>query len=414
VARLAVVIAAMVALFVASGLSALLIVIGIIIVMVMVHELGHFATAKWSKMLVTQYFVGFGPTLWSIRRGETEYGVKAIPAGGFVKIPGMTSVEEVDPALESRTYRQKPFGQRIVVACAGSFMHIVMALVLAWVAVVAFGVPQSSGVAISGFTTWSGHPETAAQAAGLRAGDVVTAVNGRALTKESQLTSAIQGSPGRPVHLTVQRGGQTLHLVVTPALGHGVGTNGEALGPGPGKPGGMIGVTLATPFSAEGPFRAIGTAGAMVGSLTSQEIAGLGHIFSPHGLSNLFDQVTNPKVASQDAANPGNANRPSSIVGITRISTQADQAGLYYLLLVLIVINIGFAIVNMLPMLPLDGGHVAIAVYGWIRTRRNQPYYEVDAAKLMPVVYAFVAFLVLFVLAAVYLDIAHPLANQFR
>ena len=89
----------------------LLVVIVAIVVMVMVHELGHFATAKWSHMKVTEYFVGFGPRLWSIRRGETEYGVKAIPAGGYVKIPGMTNLEEIDPADEPRTYRQQPFRQ---------------------------------------------------------------------------------------------------------------------------------------------------------------------------------------------------------------------------------------------------------------------------------------------------------------
>ena len=134
VLRLAVVMAAVVALFLAAGLSALLVVIVAIIVMVMVHELGHFATAKWSRMKVTEYFVGFGPRLWSIRRGETEYGVKAIPAGGYVRILGMTNLEEIDPADEAGTYRQQPFHKRIIVASAGSFMHFVMAFLLAYAA----------------------------------------------------------------------------------------------------------------------------------------------------------------------------------------------------------------------------------------------------------------------------------------
>jgi membrane-associated protease RseP (regulator of RpoE activity) len=411
--RLAVVVAAIVAIFVALGASALLIVIAVIIVMVMLHELGHFATAKWSKMLVTQYFVGFGPTLWSIRRGETEYGIKAIPAGGFVKIPGMTNLEDIDPSLEARTYRQQPFGNRILVACAGSFMHLVLALVLAWVAVVAFGVPSANKVAITGFTTWAGHAETAAQAAGLRPGDVVVGVNGHPLTNGNEFGSTIQRSADKPVQLTVERAGETVQLTVTPALGHYVGTKGETLGKGPGKATGMIGVSLGTAFSAEGPIRAVGTAVNNLGHYTAAEVAGLGQIFSPHGLSNLFSQVTNPQVASKDAANPATSDRPSSIVGITRATTQADQAGVYYLLLMLIVINLAFAILNMLPMLPLDGGHVAIAVYERIRTRRGQRYYQADAAKLMPVVYLFVSLLVVLVLASVFLDIAHPVANQF-
>ena len=106
--------AVVVALFVAFGLGALLAVIAAIVAMVMLHELGHFATAKWSGMKVTEYFVGFGPRLWSIRRGETEYGVKAIPAGGYVRIIGMTSAEEIHPDDEPRAYRNQPFGKRSI------------------------------------------------------------------------------------------------------------------------------------------------------------------------------------------------------------------------------------------------------------------------------------------------------------
>src|SRR5258708_7710335 len=112
------------------NVSTVLIVVGII-VMIMVHEFGHFLTAKWSGMKVTEYFLGFGPRLWSFRKGETDYGVKGVPAGGYVRIIGMNNLEEVDPADESRTYRQQPFWQRIVVVSAGSFMHFVMAFMLA-------------------------------------------------------------------------------------------------------------------------------------------------------------------------------------------------------------------------------------------------------------------------------------------
>ncbi len=112
-----------------SRLPVLLVVLALV-AMVMLHELGHFATAKWSGMKVTEYFLGFGPRLWSIRRGETEYGVKAIPAGGYVRIVGMTMLEEVDPADEARSYRQASFPRRLLVAVAGSAMHVVMAFVL--------------------------------------------------------------------------------------------------------------------------------------------------------------------------------------------------------------------------------------------------------------------------------------------
>src|SRR6202035_4329770 len=122
-AELLVAVAVIVTLAASTGHLDLLIVIASIVAIVMIHELGHFLAAKHGGMKVTEYFVGFGPRLWSFRGGETEYGIKALPLGGYVKIPGMTNLEEVDPADESRLYREKPFHSRLLVAVAGSAMH---------------------------------------------------------------------------------------------------------------------------------------------------------------------------------------------------------------------------------------------------------------------------------------------------
>ncbi len=132
----------LVALAVVTGYVDLLIVVASIIVIVMLHELGHFLAAKHGGMKVTEYFVGFGPRLWSFRRGETEYGIKALPLGGYVKIPGMTNLEEVDPADEGRVYRDKPFHSRLLVAVAGSAVHFLLAFVLLWVLLTFVGVPN--------------------------------------------------------------------------------------------------------------------------------------------------------------------------------------------------------------------------------------------------------------------------------
>lgn len=409
--RLAVVVATVVALFLLLGWGPLLLVIVAIVVMVMVHELGHFATAKWSHMKVTEYFVGFGPRLWSVRRGETDYGVKAIPAGGYVKIPGMTNMEEIDPADESRTYRQQPFHNRIIVACAGSFMHFLMAFLLAYASLLYFGTPTSAiGLRIGGFVHWPGRAETAAQQAGLRPGDVVVAVDGRSLAHTTQLTDAISGSAGRPVQLTVDRDGRKLDLTVTPALGHHLSTGSEALGPGKGseKTVGLIGVTFdpATVFSSEGPVRSLGTAVVNVGVDTGRIVRSV-----PQAFGSLYDSLKSTQAAEQSART---GDRPESIFGAVRTATQAEQSGTFYLIEILIALNIAFGLLNMLPMLPLDGGHVAIAVYERIRTRRGKPYYQADAAKLLPVVYVFSALLVVVVVSALYLDIVHPVANPFQ
>ncbi len=409
--RLALVVSAIVALFVAVGQTNLLIVIVAVIVMVMVHELGHLVAAKRSHMKVTEYFVGFGPRLWSIRRGETEYGIKAIPAGGYVKIPGMTNLEEVAPEDEPRTYRQQPFHNRLAVAVAGSFMHFVMALVLAWVALVFIGSPSASQVSVSGFVHWQGHAQTAAQIAGLRTGDRIVSINGHPVNGSQGLESTIRNSAGKPVTLVVDRGGRQLTLQVTPVDGRTLSGGRESVSSSSGHPVGLIGVELGSPSVPENPISAVGSSFVTIGRVTSGEVTGLGQVFSPHGISSYVSQVSNSQVAARDAKN-GTA-RLQSIVGVVNTATQGAQAGTFYLLEVLVILNIVIGLVNLFPMLPLDGGHVAIAVYERIRSRRGRPYHA-DAAKLMPVAYAMVALLVVLFTTTLYLDLTHPVANPFH
>jgi membrane-associated protease RseP (regulator of RpoE activity) len=409
--RLGVAVAVIVALFVALGAVDLLIVILAVIAMVMLHELGHFVAAKRSHMKVTEYFLGFGPRLWSFRRGETEYGIKALPLGGYVKIPGMTNLEEVDPEDEPRTYRQQPFHNRLAVALAGSFMHFVMAFVLAWVAFTFIGAPSNTAVTIESFVHWQGHAQNAAQRAGLRVGDEVVSVNGSKVTRADQLQTAVAGSVGKPVTLGVERNGQYLTLHVTPVDSRSVkGEQPSAAGKHSGGVG-EIGVEMGSPNVPENPFAAAGSAGAMIGRVTSDAVTGLGQVLSPHGISNYASELSNSKVAQRDANN--GTPRFESIVGAVRTATQGAEAGAIYLFEVLIVLNIFIGLVNLLPMLPLDGGHVAIAVYERIRSRRGRPYHA-DAAKLLPVAYAVVLLLVVVFTTSLYLDLTHPVANPFH
>ncbi len=409
--RLGLVVGALVAVALAFGAGDLLLVIVAIVVMVAVHELGHFVAAKWGHMKVTEYFIGFGPRLWSVRRGETEYGFKAIPAGAYVKIPGMTNLDEVDPADEPRTYRQQPFHKRIVVACAGSFMHFVMAFLLAWGALVFIGGQSASAVVVQGFVPITGMAQNPAQAAGLRSGDRVVAVDGKKVTSINQLSAAIKPAAGGVVTLQVERGGRQLTLRVHPVDERTVKSDGSRLAPAAGPPEGFIGVYLGNANVPENPFGALGGAAVVVGRTTQSAITGLGQVFSPHGIANYVSQVSNPKVAAQDQKN--GTPRVESIVGAVRTATQGAKAGALPFIEVLIALNIFIGIANMLPMLPLDGGHVLIAVYERIRTRRGRPYYQADAAKLLPVAYAFIFLLVLLVSSSVPLDITHPVANPF-
>ena len=159
--RLTVVVAAGVGAAVAFGALPVLVVVLALVAMIMLHELGHFAAAKWSGMKVTEYFLGFGPRLWSIRRGETEYGVKAIPAGGYVRIVGMTMLEQVDPSDEERSYRQASFPRRLLVAFAGSGMHMIIAFVLLFSLYAFSGAPTLTSPTISSLGHFSTGPSPA-------------------------------------------------------------------------------------------------------------------------------------------------------------------------------------------------------------------------------------------------------------
>jgi membrane-associated protease RseP (regulator of RpoE activity) len=416
-------VAAIVAVFLATGLTNLLVFIVALVGIVVLHELGHYLTAKWSHMKVTEFFIGFGPRLWSHRFGETEYGVKPILVGAYVKIPGMTNLEDVDPADEARTYRQQPFHRRLLVASAGSIMHYVIAFVLAVILVLSIGAPSGTKVTVTGFTKWAGHRETAAQLAGMRSGDTIVSVDGKKLSDTTQLSRDIQAARGKPVTIVVERDGHLATLTVLPQAGHVVEKGrtagrevlGAGTGTGSGKTQWLIGIETrpVTVFSPKNPLQAAAWAGRDVGNITRLTVVGLGHAFSPGGLSSLFHQVTNTKAATQAAANPAKSNRIISVYGTARLAVQAESKGAYYFVSILIALNIALGLLNMLPMLPLDGGHVLIALYERIRTRRGRPYYHADVAKLMPVAYAFMAALLLVVGSAVFLDIAHPLANPF-
>jgi membrane-associated protease RseP (regulator of RpoE activity) len=391
------------ALFILLGWGDILLFIAILIAIVMLHELGHFVTAKRAGMKVTEYFVGFGPRLWSVRRGETEYGVKAIPAGGYVRITGFTSTEEVAEEDEPRAYRAQPFHQRIIVASAGSVMHLIIAFVLAMVLVLGFGV-ASNNYKVTSLEHWSNGAQTPAQLVGLKAGDTIVSINGKAFANSNSMEHIIGDSVGKSLTLGVERDGHLIHVAVTPSSGKGIKVDGQKLADH-----GYIGVGIESANASVSLLSSPGKALSSMWEVTTAEVAGIGHLFSPTGVGSVYDQVTNSQDARNAANNPDNNPRPVSVIGITNLGAQAAKDGLAPLLVLLITINIVFAILNMLPMVPLDGGHVAIATYEWIRTRKGDAYYRADITKLFPLAILFVGILAAFVLAGIYLDITHPL-----
>src|SRR3954451_23656330 len=199
-----------------------------LLVSVTLHEGGHFVTARMFGMKASKFFVGFGPTVWSVRRGETEYGIKAIPAGGFVKIDGMTPLEEVQPGDEDRAFWKFPARQRCVVLAAGSFMHFVLAIVLVYGIVAVAGTFDDNAPVVGTITTCV--PKTAggqcsdpgsvpAPAAHvLQTGDRIKAVNGVPVHGWDEVVNDIRSSGGKTLSVQVVRAGQELTLALRPVV----------------------------------------------------------------------------------------------------------------------------------------------------------------------------------------------------
>ncbi len=388
---------------------ALPVVIVAIIVMVMGHEFGHFITAKRAGMKVTDFFVGFGPVVWSTTVGETRYGVRAFLLGGYVKVPGMAWSEEIDPALESRTYRAASYPRKVLFASAGSLMHLVMALALAWASLTFVGLPSASHVGISSFTHWDGYRVNAAQSAGLRAGDRILSIDGHQITDANTLVALVHDHVGQSLTVVVERSGHHVTLHVTPVDGRQLRDHGQAIATG-STPQGFIGVQLVAQVVHSSPLAAVPTAFHQVGSMVSLAFHSVFHVFSPGEFASLFHQVASPQLA----ANPKvQATRPVSIVGVTRLAVQGAQAGWGTLLEILMSVNVFVGLLNMVPMLPLDGGYVLVATYERLRSRRGRRYHA-DINRMAPLAYGFMTVLLVLFATTLYLDIAHPIANPFQ
>ena len=277
----------------------------------MLHEAGHLLTAKRFGMKATKYFVGFGPTLWSFRRGETEYGVKAIPAGGFVKIVGMTDLEEIEPGDEDRVFYKAPAQQRAVVLSAGSLTHFVLAFVLVYVTLVLVGLPASSTVvgevsqclpvAPATECTPSDPPSPAAEA-GLRRRRPDRRVQRSAGADwETDLTRAIRAHQGGPADLDVERDGRPVSIRVQPRV---------VVRPDPDNPGKTVQVTQIGLRPRERIERAgfVEGAGDTLGQMRSISWGTL------KGIVSLPGQIPNA-VRSALSGRERTADQPISLVG---------------------------------------------------------------------------------------------------
>ncbi|MEV5752957.1 site-2 protease family protein [Actinoallomurus sp. NPDC052308] len=405
------------------------------------HELGHMSFAKLFGVRVPQFMVGFGPTMWSRRKGETEYGVKWIPLGGYIRMIGMlpprrgdapgtvrqgstgpfqgliesargAALEEVGPGDEDRVFYRKKWWQKVIIMFAGPFMNILLAFVFISVVVMGIGISTLQPVidsvskctipaAQAGRDCQAGDPVTPAVRAGLRPGDRIVSYEGHRIHTYAQLQGLIRGSGGRTVPVVVHRGGQDIPLSVP------VTTNQMQSLTDPDKTEtvGFLGISPTSARERQGP-------GLVVSTMTD---------LTKHTFGSLID-MPKKMVGVWNAAfsdKKRDPNGPIGVVGASRIggeiaaSKEPGLDKLAFFLMMLGTVNFAVGMFNLVPLLPLDGGHIAGALWEAVKkgiarvTRRPDPGH-VDVAKALPLTYAMAAVIITMGALLIYADLVNP------
>ncbi|GGR70650.1 putative protease/peptidase [Micromonospora fulviviridis] len=397
-----------------------------ILISVSLHEAGHMLTAKAFGMKVTRYFVGFGPTLWSFKRGETEYGVKGIPLGGFCKIVGMTPQDDdVEPGDEKRVMWRYPVWKRTIVMSAGSITHFALALVTLWILAVSAGLPnpefpntedgfkaEPAVIALAPCVVvenaaracQAGDPASPAAKAQLQDGDRITSVNGRPVSTWGDMLDVVRGTKPGAATVEYVRDGKPgtatvdLAAVQRPPLGDPKGATSAVS---------ALGVALqpTTPTRVEyGPVAALGATADFTGNMAVQTLHAMQRI--PQKVPALWNAVTGGE---------RDVDTPISVVGASRLGGEAVENNAWLVFFMLFVsLNFFIGVFNLLPLLPLDGGHIAIAWFerarSWLYARigRADPG-RVDYLKLMPLTYAVILIGGAFTLLTVTADVVNPI-----
>ncbi len=393
-----------------------------ILVSVALHECGHMWVARATGMKVRRYFVGFGPTLWSTRRpnkiGSTEYGVKAIPLGGFCDIAGMTSIEELQPGEEKYAMYKQSTWKRVAVLLAGPAMNILIGLVIVYAIAISWGLPSLHAptavvgetrcvqpqIAKTGDNIYGPCPDQGpgpAALAGIRAGDTIVEVDGKSVATFADAATAIQAMKGS-VPIVYERDGQRFTTTVDVAQTQRF-TSADAAAPATV---GAIGISAAAPPGPTryNPVAAVPATLAYTGDLSVLLVNSLAKI--PTKLGALVHSLSGGE---------RDPETPISIVGASIIGGDSVEHGLWVAFFFFLAqLNFVLGAVNLIPLLPLDGGHIAVAVYEKIRNMIRLARGKVAAApvnylKLMPLTYVVVAVLLGFTLLTVTADFINPI-----
>jgi membrane-associated protease RseP (regulator of RpoE activity) len=372
---------------VSGPLAIVLFFVGVVVV-ILVHELGHYLVARAFGFQVLQYFVGFGPRIWSTRRGEIEYGVKAFPLGGYVKIAGMNPWETVAPEDVPRAYFSKPAWQRALMIFAGPGSHVLVAVVLFASSFWIFGQDLERRHLLVSEVQPLGGTTSPALEAGVRPGDEILGIGTVRSPDDVELQRELRANVGREIPLVVLRDGREVALEVTPQLTRFEGREVARIG---------VIVDLFERVRV-GPIEGLGLAMGEFGDATVSSVLTVGRVFGPEGVGSVFRALFTDE--------PRDREGPTSVLGIGRAVGEAGAAGEWSSILRFFgYVTVFIGLLNLLPLPPFDGGHLVLIAIEKVRGR------PVDFRRVVPVSVAVLTFFAVFVGATMILDVAEPITR---
>ncbi|WP_296665040.1 site-2 protease family protein [Demequina sp.] len=433
----------------AEAVGWIVLIVGLLI-SIALHELGHMIPAKRFGVRVSQYFVGFGPTVWSRHGKETEYGVKAIPLGGYVRLVGMippedavkpvrgtgrvarliadtraSSVEEIHPGEDHRAFYRLAWWRKVIVMLGGPLVNLVLAAALFTGVLFFVGLPGPASLTVAQVTPCvpqpaaecaPGDPESPALQAGLEVGDTVTAVDGVAVDSWEAFTAYVAARPGEEIVITVLRDGASVDIALTPALreravydedGNPVT---DATGAAVTEEVGYMGISPTAVIERQG----IGAGVALTADYLVRTVDVVAHL--PQNVYHVARAALGLEDRSQESV--------IGIVGVGRVAGEISAAEIEGytitgkiadMLMVLGGLNLALFVFNMIPLVPLDGGHVASALWqgvknGWASVRGLARPAPVDVARMMPLAYGVFGLLLVMGVILIYADIVAPVS----
>ena len=359
--------------------------IALLTLFVVLHELGHYISAKRSKIAVSEFFVGFGPKLFSFKKNDTEYGLKALLLGGYVKIPGMDENEEVEGFESEELFHTASWTKKLYIASSGIIVNFLLAWLILFSIFTFYGIEQPTlEIETIGASSVDPANEAPSSIAGLKEGDIITSFNGNEIKSWSELVRYIEVNPNNFVSIGYLRNNQS--YITTTTLESRTISNTES---------GYLGVSPRIQNQKLGIIESISATTLVEIDMTKAAVEGIFTLFSPQNLQTLLGTYSGQVVPDEA--------RPLSPIGLAQAGDQIAEGGYVNLFTLLAFVNIFLAVFNSIPLVPLDGGRVVLALYEGITGKK------IPDRKLYPVA-AVVIFIFIFLgITAFYLDITQPI-----